>query len=71
MCIRDRVVGADDGAVQFEFDNGLHFGNSLELALGIRLALLLFGNVGGVLDHLEGAAVFIEDGVVALSLIHI
>ena len=26
---------------------------------------LLFGNVGGVLDHLEGAAVFIEDGVVA------
>ena len=54
-----------DGAIQFELDDGLHLGNCLQLALDVGLAVLLLGDVRGVFDDLEGLAVAVEDGVVA------
>ncbi|MNL12804.1 hypothetical protein D3C87_1336820 [compost metagenome] len=59
-----QLIGADDGAVEFKFDNRLHFGYSRQLPFGVGLAMLLVGNVSGVLHHLQRLPALIEDGVV-------
>ncbi|MNV20918.1 hypothetical protein D3C71_1118400 [compost metagenome] len=59
-----QLVGANDGAVEFKFDNRLHFGYRRQLPFGVGLAMLLVGNVGGVLHHLQRLPALIEDGVV-------
>ena len=42
----------------------LRLADSLDLTLELRVPQLLFGDVGGVLDHLEGIPVEIQDRVV-------
>ena len=74
------LVGGDDGAVQLELDHRLGLANGHDLAGVVGGLMHLPGDVGGVLDHLVGFAVGVENRVVAgldpdrvavLSLIHI
>ncbi|MNS99592.1 hypothetical protein D3C72_1340000 [compost metagenome] len=62
--IQEQLVGADDGAVELELDNGLHLGNRRQLAFAIGLAMLLAGDVGGVLDDLDQPSALVEDRVI-------
>ena len=58
------LVGVEDGAVQRKFDDGLGLADRGQLAFVIGGLLLGSGDVGGVLDHLKGLALQIEDRVV-------
>ena len=58
------VVGRDDRAVHVELDHRLGLADGLDLALEIRVLQFLLGDVGGVLDDLEGLAVEVEDRII-------
>ena len=50
---REIVVDRADGPVDIELDDGLGLADGGELALVVRRAQLLLGDVGGVFDHFE------------------
>src|ERR1039457_3879243 len=59
----DLIRGANR-PIQFEFDHGLRLSYSRHLALVVRRPRLLRGDVGRILDDLEGSAVAVQDRVV-------
>ena len=61
---REIVVDRTDRPVDVEFDDRLRLADGGELAFVVRGAQLLFGDVGGVFDHLDEFAVRIRDRIV-------
>ena len=62
--IQEQLIGAQYRAVQLEFDDRLDFRNRRQLAFEIGLPLLLFADVGRVLDHFQRATALVTDRTV-------
>ena len=62
--VKKVVIGIEHSSVHVESDDRLRFADGGNLARVIGIAQLLFRHVRGVLDHFEGFAVRVEDGVV-------
>ena len=58
------VVGYDNGAIEFEFDDSLRFADGVDLAFVFGLRALLGGDVGGELDHFVWLAIGVHDRVI-------
>ncbi|MEM6787910.1 MAG: hypothetical protein AAF715_10370 [Myxococcota bacterium] len=58
------LVGVENHAVEVEGDDGMAAVDGGELPFDVGGALLLCGDVGGVLDHPHHVALVIQDGVV-------
>ena len=63
--LQEVAVGAQDVALEVELDHRLALADGGDLAGHVGVAQLLGADVGGVLHHLEGLALGVEDRVVA------